>query len=69
MKYFVAIAFILIIGSLASAVFYLLRGKGGDPRMVRALGMRVGFSILLFIIILVMWKLGYIQPTGIRRYG
>ncbi|HEY1150708.1 MAG TPA: twin transmembrane helix small protein [Pseudoduganella sp.] len=69
MKYFVAIAFILIIGSLGSAVVFLLRGKGGDPRMVRALALRVGFSILLFVIILVMWKLGYIQPTGIRRYG
>jgi hypothetical protein len=69
MKYFVAVAFILIIGSLASAVFFLLRGKGGDPRIVRAFGMRVGFSILLFVIILVLWKLGYIQPTGIRQYG
>jgi hypothetical protein len=27
--------------------------------------MRVGFSILLFVCILVAWKLGYIQPTGI----
>jgi hypothetical protein len=69
MKYFVLVAFILIIGSLASAVFYLLRGKGADPRMVRAFGMRVGFSILLFVVILVMWKLGYIEPTGLRRHG
>jgi branched-subunit amino acid transport protein AzlD len=69
MKYFVAVAFILIIGSLARAVYFLLRGKGSDPRMVRAFGMRVGFSILLFVLILVMWKLGYIHPTGIRQYG
>jgi hypothetical protein len=25
----------------------------------------VGFSILLFICILIAWKLGYIQPTGL----
>jgi hypothetical protein len=37
--------------------------------MVRALAMRVGFSILLFVIILVLYKLGYIHPTGIRAYG
>ncbi|MGH6637932.1 MAG: twin transmembrane helix small protein, partial [Polaromonas sp.] len=25
----------------------------------------VGFSVLLFVCILIAWKLGYIQPTGI----
>jgi hypothetical protein len=33
--------------------------------MARALALRVGFSIVLFICLLVAWKLGYIQPTGI----
>jgi hypothetical protein len=33
--------------------------------MVRALALRVGLSILLFVCILLAWKLGYIQPTGI----
>ncbi|WP_338770793.1 twin transmembrane helix small protein [Massilia sp. METH4] len=66
MKIFVAIAFILIIGSLGSALFYVMRGKGGDSRTVRALALRVGFSVALFVIILVLNRLGYIQPTGIR---
>jgi hypothetical protein len=29
------------------------------------LAWRVGFSILIFVCILIAWKLGYIQPTGI----
>lgn len=66
MKIFVAIAFILIIGSLASALFYVMRGKGGNPNTVRALALRVGFSVALFVIILVLNRLGYIQPTGLR---
>jgi hypothetical protein len=33
--------------------------------MVKALAFRVGFSIVLFICILIAWKLGYIQPSGI----
>jgi hypothetical protein len=33
--------------------------------MARALALRIGLSVLLFICILVAWKLGYIQPTGI----
>jgi hypothetical protein len=27
--------------------------------------MRVGVSVVLFICVLIAWKLGYIQPTGI----
>ncbi|MBV6322360.1 MULTISPECIES: twin transmembrane helix small protein [Duganella] len=66
MKIAVAIAFILIIGSLASAFFFLMRDKGKSNNTVRALAVRVGLSIALFIALLVAYKLGYIQPTGIR---
>jgi hypothetical protein len=69
MKYLVLLAFVAIIGSLGSALFFMMRdGQGGRPKtnnMARALAVRVGVSILLFICILVAWKLGYIQPTGI----
>ncbi|MES2257870.1 MAG: twin transmembrane helix small protein [Pseudomonadota bacterium] len=66
MKIFVAIAFLLILGSLGSALFYLMRDKGKGKRTVNALAMRVGFSIVLFLVILGAYKMGYIQPTGIR---
>ncbi|WBY00476.1 twin transmembrane helix small protein [Ramlibacter tataouinensis] len=69
MKYLVLLAFVAIIGSLGSALYFMMRdGQDGRPRtgrMARALAFRVGFSILLFICILIAWKLGYIQPTGI----
>jgi hypothetical protein len=35
--------------------------------MARALAMRVGFSILLFVCILIAWKAGIIHPTGIPQ--
>ena len=66
MKYFVALAFVLIIGSLASAFISMMRSKSANPKMVRAFALRVGFSIFLFITILVLAKMGYIKPTGIR---
>jgi hypothetical protein len=66
MKIVVAIAFVLILGSLASALFFLMRDKGKSDRTVKALAMRVGFSITLFILILIAYRLGYIQPTGIH---
>jgi cytochrome bd-type quinol oxidase subunit 2 len=69
MKILVALAFIAIIASLGSALFFMMRGRGDDKQrgdhMARALALRVGFSVLLFICLLVAWKLGWIQPTGI----
>jgi len=32
---------------------------------VQALALRVGFSVLLFVLLLVANRLGWIQPTGI----
>jgi uncharacterized membrane-anchored protein len=70
MKYLVVLAFIAIVASLASALFFMMRNgresdksKGGH--MAKALAVRVGLSIVLFVCILVAWKLGYIQPTGL----
>jgi hypothetical protein len=65
MKIFVAIAFVLILASLGSALFFLMRDKGKGKRTVRALAFRVGFSIALFLLILLAHYLGWIQPTGI----
>jgi len=67
MKILVGIAFILIIGSLVSALVFLMRDKGRSNRTVQALAFRVGFSILLFVLILVAHRLGWIQPTGIAH--
>ena len=67
MKILVVIAFILIIGSLGSALVFLMRDKGRSNRTVQALALRVGLSILLFVLILVAHKLGWIQPTGIAH--
>lgn len=66
MKIVVALAFILIIASLGSALFFLMRDKGRSNRTVQALAMRVGLSVALFLLILLANKLGWITPTGIR---
>ena len=69
MTFLVTLAFLAILASLASALFFMMRdGTQGKPKtsnMARALAFRVGFSIVLFVCILIAWKLGYIQPTGI----
>jgi hypothetical protein len=69
MKIIVAFAFLAILASLGFALVFMMRnGRSGSTqsgRMVKALGLRVGVSIVLFICILIGWHLGYIQPTGI----
>jgi Protein of unknown function (DUF2909) len=74
MTYIAIFGFIAILGSLATALFFMLKGGGKNKQdgkskansMARALAFRVGFSILLFICVLIAWKLGYIHPTGIK---
>lgn len=70
MTYLVTFAFLAILASLGTALFFMMKdgtdGKGKTNNMARALAFRVGFSVLLFVCILVAWKFGYIQPTGIK---
>ena len=73
MKILVAIAFLAILVSLGSALMYMMQGsappaEGQSPKkgnMATALAFRVGFSIVLFLCVLLAWKMGWIQPTGI----
>lgn len=68
MKYIVILAFVGILGSLASAlVFMMKKDSNNNDRakyMAKSLALRVGLSILLFIGILAAWWLGLITPTG-----
>ena len=69
MKIFIAVAFVAILGALAFAGVAMVRGKEGEPKkptMMRALAWRVGLSVALFLCILISYKLGWIQPTGIQ---
>jgi hypothetical protein len=74
MTYLVIVAFLAIIGSLAAALVFMMRGGAqtdaddGAPRknpMARALAFRVGFSILLFVAVLISYRMGWIHPTGL----
>lgn len=66
-KILVIIAFIVIIGSLGSALFFLINNKGQQPsaKLVRALTMRIALSVLLFIFIFAAVGLGWLKPHGI----
>ena len=69
MKYVLGFAFAGILASLGWALFFMLKdgrdGRAKSGGMVRALTVRIGLSVLLFLCVLLGWKLGYIQPGGL----
>lgn len=66
MRIVVGLAFIIILGSLASALFYLMRDKGTTNKTVNALTVRIGLSVALFLFLLFAHWMGWIEATGIR---
>ena len=71
MKTVFLFAFIGILGALAAAGFFMLKNSSGadksqrGPKMSRALAVRVGLSVALFLFILISYLLGWIEPTGL----
>ncbi len=55
-----------VVISLGSALFHLVNDKGDSNKMVRALTVRIGLSIALFVLIMIGWKLGLVTPHGIK---
>lgn len=64
-KVLVVVVLLGIVISLGSALFHLSRGKGDPRKMVRALTIRVGLSVGLFILLMLAWYNGLITPHGL----
>ena len=68
-KILIIITLFAIVGSLGSALFHLSRNKPGEEnskKLVRALTVRVGLSVVLFILLMLAWYGGLIQPHGLK---
>ena len=68
MRYVILLFLVLIIGSLFSALYYMIRDKGQSTRTVRALTWRVGLSITLFLILMIGYHFGFITPQGMMNH-
>ena len=69
MRLVILLAFAGIIAALSLAGYFMMRrgrsGEGRSDSMMRALAVRVALSVALFAFILLSWRLGWIQPTGV----
>jgi hypothetical protein len=65
-KYLVVAMLLLILISLGKALFHLTSSKPEDGiKMVKALAWRIGLSVALFVLLIVAYYSGWIDPQHI----
>lgn len=60
MKLLVILFLVLIIASLTSALLFMVKDRGNGSRTVKALALRVGLSIALFLMLIIGYATGVI---------
>src|SRR5690606_33040157 len=62
-KIVIVVTLMVIVGSLFSALFYLMKDKGTSTRTARALTVRISLSLILFALLMLGYYFGLIgQP-------
>jgi hypothetical protein len=64
-KILILIVLAAILASLGSGLFYLVKDQRDSKRTVNALTIRIALSVLLFVLLLVAYLNGSIQPHGL----
>lgn len=52
LKFVLVLLLLLIFGSLASALYYMVKDKGHGTRAIRSLTLRISLSLLLFTLLM-----------------
>lgn len=69
MKLVVLLLLALVVAALAAAGVFMLRKRPAEQdserRMAHALAWRVGLSVAIFLLVLLSWRMGWLQPTGL----
>jgi Protein of unknown function (DUF2909) len=66
-KIFIVLVLIAILFSLGSGLYHLTKGREHSTRLAKALTARISISIALFVLLLIAFATGMIQPHGIRE--
>jgi hypothetical protein len=56
---------LVIVGSLFSGMYFMIKDQSGSKRTVKALTFRIGLSLLLFVLLILAYLAGIIHPHGI----
>jgi uncharacterized membrane protein len=60
MRIIVILFIIVILGSLGSALYYMIRDRGTTERTVKALTVRIALSVTLFLLLMLSFHFGFI---------
>ncbi len=60
MRIIVILFIIVILGSLGSALYYMIRDRGTTERTVKALTVRIALSVTLFLLLMLGFHFGLI---------
>jgi hypothetical protein len=63
-KAVIIIFLFVILYTLGSSFYFMVKDKGQGDRMLKRLMWRIGLSIFLLMILYVMFLLGWIEPSG-----
>ncbi len=61
MRIIVILFVLLILASLGSALYFLITDHGASKRTMRALALRVGLSVTVFLLLMAGYYFGLIQ--------
>lgn len=64
-KVLVVLLLLVILFSLGSGLIFLVRDKGATDRAVKALTVRIGLSLGLFVLLFIAAAAGWITPHGV----
>ena len=61
-KAFILLVLLVILGSLGSGLYYMIKDKGQSDRVVKSLTWRIGLSVTLFLVLFILFATGVIEP-------
>ena len=64
-KTLIVFVFLAIIVSLGSGAFALVSDKGKAKKLINSLTVRIVLSVLLFVLLIIAYMNGLIQPHGV----
>jgi hypothetical protein len=66
MQFLIVLLLMVIVGSLGHALFSMSSGPDRAQQMAQALTVRISVSVALFVLLLVGYHFGWIEPRSIR---
>ena len=65
MRILILVLLLAVVASLFSGLYFVYKDKGNSNRVVISLTIRIGLSLLVFAILMLSYKMGWIGERGL----